>query len=87
MANDMESTLDRSPKDWFERARYEVDKAVLAERKGNEEEMFVTYTRVCQCYVHCKGHPGLPEQKRKDPAWSVRFKDFKEVSRNVWRWC
>ena len=76
--------LDRNPRDWFERARYEAEKAVLAERKGNKEEMFITYTRACQCYVHCRMHPGYPEEKKKDPAWAARFKDFKEVSQR-WR--
>lgn len=76
----MESMLDRTPRGWLERARHEADKAVLAERKGNKEEMFITYTRACQSYVHCKMHPNYPEEKKKDAAWAARFKDFKEVS-------
>lgn len=80
MANDMESMTERTPRVWFERARYEAEKAVLAERKGNKEEMFLTYTRACQCYAHARMHPDFGEEKRKDPAWAARFKDFKEVS-------
>lgn len=79
MANDMESIPDRTPRDWFERARYEAEKAILAERKGHKEEMFVTYTRACQCYAHTRMHPDFWEEKRKDPAWAGRVKDFKEV--------
>ena len=84
MTNHMESITERSPRDWFERARYEAEKAVLAERKGNKEEMFLTYTRACQCYMYCRTHPDYAEEKRKDPAWAMRFKDFKEVSGGYW---
>lgn len=86
MSNDIDSVTGRSPRDWFERARYEAEKAVLAERKGNKEEMFLTYTRACQCYVNCRTHPDYAEEKRKDAAWAARFKEFKEVRRTHLCW-
>jgi ubiquitin carboxyl-terminal hydrolase 8 len=80
LANDPEGITDRSPRDWFERARHEADLAVLAERKGKKEEMFLAYTRACAAYANVKMHPDFAGAKRADAHWANRVKDFKEVS-------
>jgi hypothetical protein len=80
LANDSEGITDRSPRDWFERARHEADLAVLAERKGEKEEMFLAYTRACAAYANAKMHPDFAGAKRADAHWANRVKDFKEVS-------
>nr|XP_019051247.1 hypothetical protein I302_01696 [Kwoniella bestiolae CBS 10118]OCF30177.1 hypothetical protein I302_01696 [Kwoniella bestiolae CBS 10118] len=73
---DMES---RSPKEWFDRARHEADLAILAERGGKKEEMFLAYTRSCQAYSFVKMHPKSRDLKKADPHWSERVKDFRET--------
>ncbi|RSH85154.1 ubiquitin-specific protease doa4 [Saitozyma podzolica] len=79
LANDSEGITDRSPRDWFERARHEADLAVLAERKGKKEEMFLAYTRACAAYANAKMHPDFAGAKRADAHWANRVKDFKET--------
>ncbi|KAK8850408.1 hypothetical protein IAR55_004326 [Kwoniella newhampshirensis] len=79
LANDLDSPLSRSPKEWFDRARHETDLAVLAERKGKKEDMFVAYTRALSCYTNCKMHPDFGDAKKKDPHWGGRVKEFKET--------
>jgi ubiquitin carboxyl-terminal hydrolase 8 len=80
LANDSESITDRPPRDWFERARHEADLAVIAERKGKKEEMFLAYTRACAAYMNVKMHPDFGVAKKGDAHWAGRVKDFKEVS-------
>jgi ubiquitin carboxyl-terminal hydrolase 8 len=53
---------------------------VLAERKGEKEEMFLAYTRACAAYANAKMHPDFAGAKRADAHWANRVKDFKEVS-------
>ncbi|EIW69824.1 hypothetical protein TREMEDRAFT_30214 [Tremella mesenterica DSM 1558] len=77
MANDLDPPTDRSPKDWFERARHEADLAVIAERKGRKEEMFLAYTRAAACYTHARLHPDYSKVKSEDSSWAQRIKDFK----------
>ncbi|KAK6906785.1 hypothetical protein I203_100772 [Kwoniella mangroviensis CBS 8507] len=73
---DMES---RSPKEWFDRAKYEADLAILAERSGKKEEMFLAYTRSCQAYTYAKMHSKTRDLRKTDPHWSERIKDFRET--------
>jgi ubiquitin carboxyl-terminal hydrolase 8 len=80
LANDLEPPGSHPPKVWFEKARHEADKAILAERVGKQEEMFVAYVRACQSYTNVKNHPNYAEERKKDMAWAGRVKDFKEVS-------
>jgi len=80
LANDLDTPGSHPPKVWFEKARHEADKAVLAERVGKQEEMFVAYVRACQSYTNVKNHPSYAEERKKDMAWAGRVKDFKEVS-------
>lgn len=75
-----ESITDRTPKEWFDRARHEADLAVLAERKGKKEEVFVAYTRCCNAYTNVKMHPDFKEVRKGDAHWTQRVKDFSEVS-------
>lgn len=75
----LESITDRTPKEWFDRAKHEADLAVLAERKGKKEEVFVAYTRCCTAYANVKMHPDYKEAK-KDTHWAGRVKDFQQVS-------
>ncbi|ORY35841.1 hypothetical protein BCR39DRAFT_512474 [Naematelia encephala] len=79
MANDMDALTDRAPRDWFERACYETDRAVIAERNRKKEDMFLAYTRAAQCYVNCRMHPSYAAEKKKDPQWGNRVKEFKET--------
>jgi hypothetical protein len=78
-ANDIEDILDHSPRQWFEKARHEADKAVLAERSGKAEDMFVAYVRTCTTYSRVKLHPNWKEEKSRDPQLAARVKDFMEV--------
>jgi len=80
-ANDIEDILDHSPRQWFEKARHEADKAVLAERSGKPEDMFVAYVRTCTTYSRVKLHPAWKEEKGRDPQLAARVKDFMEVRR------
>lgn len=80
MANDLDPITDHTARQWFEIARYEAEKAILAERRNKKEEMFVQYVRTCQAYSNCKMHPGYSEEKKKDSSLGHRVKDFKEVS-------
>lgn len=82
LANDLEPTERLAPKEWFERAKYEADKALIAERKGKKEEMWLAYTKSCACYTNCKSHPAFKDVK-SDPHLAVRIKDFKDVGQNV----
>lgn len=75
-----ESTTDRSPKDWFERALRESELAILAERKQRKEDMFLCYTKACHYYVNTKMHPDFSAVRKGDPNWGTRVKDFREVS-------
>ena len=84
MANDMDGLTEHSPRGWFERARHEADKAVLAERRGKKEEMFLTYARACQSYSNTKMHPAYGDERKKDPSWAARVKDFREVGGVGW---
>ncbi|WWD20590.1 hypothetical protein CI109_105066 [Kwoniella shandongensis] len=79
LANELDSPLSRSPKEWFDRARHETDLAILAERKGKKEDMFVAYTRALACYTHCRMHPDFGDMKKKDQHWATRVKEFKET--------
>lgn len=81
LANDFEPLLSISPKQWFEKALYEAEKAVLAQRFNNTEELFIAYVRACQCYSNTKVHPKYLEEKKKDASWAKRVTDFKDVSR------
>lgn len=81
MANDLDPITDHTARQWFEIARYEAEKAILAERRNKKEEMFVQYVRTCQAYSNCKMHPGYSEEKKKDSSLGHRVKDFKEVCR------
>ena len=76
-----ESTTDRSPKDWFERALRESELAILAERKQRKEDMFLCYTKACHFYVNTKMHPDFAAVRKGDPNWGTRVKDFREVRR------
>jgi len=80
LANENDSPGSHPPKVWFEKARHEADKAVLAERVGKQEDMWVAYVRACQSYTNVKNHPSYLEERKKDAAWAGRVKDFKEVS-------
>lgn len=82
LANDLEPVEARSPKEWFERAKHEADLALIAERKGKKEEMFLAYTKACSCYVNCKLHPDFKSTK-SDTHLATRIKDFKEVCRQL----
>ncbi|WRT70548.1 uncharacterized protein IL334_007546 [Kwoniella shivajii] len=79
MASYNEPMESRSPKEWFDRAKHEADLAVLAERSGKKEEMFLAYTRSCQAYSYCKMHPSNKDLRKTDPHWTERVKDFKET--------
>lgn len=68
-----------TPKAWFDRARHEADLAIIAERKNKKEEMFIAYTKACQCYANAKLHPDSADVRKSDPVWANRLKDFKEV--------
>lgn len=76
-----ESPTDRTPREWFDRAKHEADLAVLAERKGKKEEVFVAYSRCCTAYANVKLHPDFKEAKKGDAHWTQRVKDFQEVRR------
>jgi ubiquitin carboxyl-terminal hydrolase 8 len=83
LGNDIGPISSHTPREWFDRARNEADKAVLAERGHKKEEMFVAYARAIASYTHCKTHEGWLDEKRKDPAWGERVKAFKEVSKSL----
>jgi ubiquitin carboxyl-terminal hydrolase 8 len=83
LANDFEPLSATLPRQWFEKALYEAEKAVLAQRYNNTEELFVAYVRACKCYTNVKGHPKFVEEKKKDPTWAKRVNDFKEVRLNA----
>lgn len=78
-----ESLTDRTPKEWFDRARHEADLAVLAERKGKKEEMFVAYSKCCTAYANVKMHPDIKDVRKGDAHWAQRVKDFSEVSQDL----
>jgi ubiquitin carboxyl-terminal hydrolase 8 len=78
-----ESTTDRSPKDWFERALRESELAILAERKQRKEDMFLCYTKACHFYTNTKMHPDFAAVRKSDPNWGTRVKDFREVSHQM----
>jgi len=80
LINDLSSPESLSPREWFERARLEADKAILAERRDKKEEMYVAYVRACLCYTNCKAHSGIIEERKKNTVWGERVKGFKEVS-------
>ncbi|WVF68021.1 hypothetical protein IAT40_002783 [Kwoniella sp. CBS 6097] len=77
LANENQDITSQSPKAWFMRATHEVDLAVIAERAKKKEETFLAYTRACQAYVNAKMHPSFSEEKKADPQWAQRVKDFK----------
>lgn len=79
--NFAEGTTDRTPKEWFDRARHEADLAVIAERKGRKEEVFVAYSRCCGAYANVKMHSDFKEVKKADAHWAGRVKDFQDVSK------
>lgn len=68
-----------SPKQWFDRAQREADLAVLAERRGKREEMFVAYSRCCKAYMMVQTHKDYSATKKADPNFGGRIKAFKEV--------
>ncbi|WVQ95581.1 hypothetical protein IAU59_002678 [Kwoniella sp. CBS 9459] len=77
LANEQQDIQSQSPKAWFMRATHEVDLAVIAERAKKKEETFLAYTRACQAYVNAKMHPQFSEEKKLDPQWAQRVKEFK----------
>lgn len=79
LSNDPSHVESESPRSWFEKARFEAEKATLAERHNKPEELFVAYLRAVQYYTRTKSHTDYSEVKKKDPAWANRVKDFKEV--------
>jgi ubiquitin carboxyl-terminal hydrolase 8 len=79
LANESGPVESLSPKAWFEKARFEAEKAIMAERFNKPEELFVAYLRAIQYYTKTRSHLDFNEVKKKDPAWASRVKDFKEV--------
>ncbi|OCF30719.1 hypothetical protein I316_07605 [Kwoniella heveanensis BCC8398] len=77
LANEQQDIQSQTPKAWFMRATHEVDLAVIAERTKKKEETFLAYTRACQAYVNAKMHPQFSEEKKSDPQWAQRVKEFK----------
>lgn len=80
LATYSEQIPDFTPKEWFDRARHEVDLAIIAERKNKKEEMFIAYSKAFTCWFNTRSHPDFGEVKKADPVWGNRVKDFKEVS-------
>lgn len=80
LANDVEPITDFSPRQWFNKALEQRDRAVLAERGRKKEDMFLAYSRAAHSYANCKMHPDIGDERKKDPGWYARTKDFKEVS-------
>lgn len=74
-----EDMLQLTPRQWFDRTLHEADLAVLAERRGKREEMFVAYMRCCSAYMNAKMHPQSAAERKSDAHWAQRLKGFKEV--------
>jgi ubiquitin carboxyl-terminal hydrolase 8 len=85
LANDIGPVNAHTPREWFERARMEADKAILAERRDKKEEMFVAYVRAIGSYTNLRAHEAWNDERKRDPAWGERVKAFKEVSGVVFR--
>lgn len=74
-----DDTHSYSPKQWLDRAQHEADLAVLAERRGKKEDMFVAYSRCVNAYMNVLTHRDYGAVKKGDAAWAGRVKAFKEV--------
>jgi ubiquitin carboxyl-terminal hydrolase 8 len=74
-----------TPKQWLDRAQHEADLAVLAERRGKKEDMFVAYSRCYKAFMMAQTHSDYAAMKKADPNFGLRIKAFKEVSSTVER--
>lgn len=83
LSNDSSPVESQSPKAWFEKARFEAEKATIAERFNKPEELFVAYIRAVQYYTRTKSHTEYNEVRKKDAVWAGRVKDFKEASYSI----
>lgn len=80
LASYEEDISQLSPRAWFDRTQHESNLAVLAERRGKKEEMFVAYTKCCTAYSNARMHPTYAQERKGDAHWAGRVKSFKEVS-------